>query len=125
MEHPPNSGDDPDAWRMIRLYDDGKESFWGEASFPLKPGGAIGKLSDKIPCDGIYLRYTKAPEDTQGQGHCTRCTDGEGRWSIFLSLPDEDDAVVRLPDRRVACAFVLGVTVGSLAAATALGRHRG
>ena len=64
-------------------------------------------------------------EDTQGQGHCTRCTDGEGRWSIFLSLPDEDDAVVRLPDRRVACAFVLGVTVGSLAAATALGRHRG
>ena len=63
MEHPPSTDADPAAWRMVRLYDDGVESHWGEAEFALKAGGAIGKLSEKIPCDGAYLRYTKGSYD--------------------------------------------------------------
>ena len=170
MEHPPSTDADPAAWRMVRLYDDGVESHWGEAEFALKAGGAIGKLSEKIPCDGAYLRYTKgsydfpwhnAPrrqivvclnsrtevttgrgvtktfgagdlvlaEDLRGQGHCSRCVDGEGRWSLFLSLPDDDAADAppsRVPaavETRVALAFAAGVAVGALAAAAALRRR--
>ena len=151
MIHPPSRDKDPDSWSMIRLYDDGKESHWGEKSFALKPSGAIGKVSDKIPCDGVYLRYTSgaydfpwhnAPrrqiivclnsqtevvtgtgekrvfgtgdcvlaEDIAGQGHCTKCIDGQGRWSLFLSLPDDPPARA-LPAGTLS--FIAGMSVGA------------
>uniref|UniRef100_A0A061SCV5 Uncharacterized protein n=1 Tax=Tetraselmis sp. GSL018 TaxID=582737 RepID=A0A061SCV5_9CHLO len=151
---------DPSTWKVQRIYDDGKDSYWDEIDFPLYPSGKIGSLSQKLKSDGIYLRWTpgtydwkwhNAPQrqlivclnsetevtstkgerrvfgpgdcflvdDTRGRGHCSKCLNGEGRWSIFITLPDEGrpagglrDAAARLIARPWV-AFAAGVFAGA------------
>lgn len=43
---------------MVRLYDDGENSHWGNISYPFVSGGDIGKMTDRIPCEGVWLRWT-------------------------------------------------------------------
>ena len=62
-------------------------------------------------------------EDCGGRGHESKSADGAGRWSLFITLPDEergddergDDAAVAPGPRRgdvAARAFALGALVG-------------
>ena len=58
MLQKPSHESEPTVWRMPRIYtDESGESRWGEVAFPLKPG-KLGSVSERIPCDGVYLRYT-------------------------------------------------------------------
>ncbi|EOD06187.1 hypothetical protein EMIHUDRAFT_465939 [Emiliania huxleyi CCMP1516] len=52
------SGGAPTAWEMVHLKDDGVESSWSTVSFPFVSGGDIGKMTERLPCDGVWLRWT-------------------------------------------------------------------
>ena len=61
-------------------------------------------------------------EDTAGQGHCSKSIDGEGRWSLFLTLPEDPPLTVMqstvMPSGAVQ--FLAGVAVGALLAIAAM-----
>ena len=70
-------------------------------------------------------------EDCGGRGHESKSADGAGRWSLFITLPDDergddergDDAAVAPGPRRgdaAARAFALGAVVGALVGAAAM-----
>ncbi len=63
MHHVPSSVEPPSAWTMVRLYDDGERSYWGEVSFPFTSGGDIGRMTDRLPCQGVWLRWTSGSYD--------------------------------------------------------------
>ena len=58
MQHLPSQQTPPTEWTMVRLYDDGKESHWGTVSYPFTSGGDIGRMTDRLPCEGVWLRWT-------------------------------------------------------------------
>jgi len=57
------SGGAPTAWEMVHLKDDGVESSWSTVSFPFVSGGDIGKMTERLPCDGVWLRWTHGSYD--------------------------------------------------------------
>ena len=76
---------------MTRLYDDGERSHWGEVSFPSTSGGEIGRMTDRLPCQGVWLRWTSGSYDYKWHnaprrqliaslnGHVEASVDGAGR----------------------------------------------
>jgi len=67
LRHPPspiNAGP-PTEWRMTRLYDDGFLSYFGEWAFPLTSGGETVRTSERIECDGVWLRWTSGAADPE------------------------------------------------------------
>ena len=48
---------------MVRLYDDGMESHWGTQTFNFTSGGGIGRMTDRLPCEGVWLRWTAGSYD--------------------------------------------------------------
>ena len=63
MHRMPSSKEPPSAWTMVRLYDDGERSHWDEVSFPFTSGGEIGRMTDRLPCEGVWLRWTSGSYD--------------------------------------------------------------
>jgi hypothetical protein len=63
MHHPPSAEALPTAWEMVRLHDDGKNSHWSTWRVPFTSGGAIGRMTDRLPCDGVWLRWTSGSYD--------------------------------------------------------------
>ena len=63
MHHPPSKTTPPTKWTMVRLSDDGDASHWDTVSFPLTTGGEIGRMTDRLPCEGVWLRWTAGSYD--------------------------------------------------------------
>ena len=63
MHHVPSPTQPPSEWTMVRLFDDGERSYWGEVSFPFTSGGEIGRMTDRLPCEGVWLRWTAGSYD--------------------------------------------------------------
>ena len=58
MQKVPSKDVPPTSWTMVRLHDDGEQSYWGTETFPFTSGGEIGRMTDRIPCEGVWLRWT-------------------------------------------------------------------
>lgn len=58
MQHAPSESTPPTSWKMTHLFDDGENSHWGTATFPFTSGGEIGRMTDRIPCEAVWLRWT-------------------------------------------------------------------
>ena len=43
---------------MVGCTDGGEQSYWGTETFPFTSGGEIGRMTDRIPCEGVWLRWT-------------------------------------------------------------------
>lgn len=43
---------------MVRLYDDGKVSHWGQVHFPFTRSQPLGSMTDVLPAEGVILRWT-------------------------------------------------------------------
>ena len=58
MVLPPADQTPPQEWKMIRLYDDGMVSHWGEVSFPFIRSQPLGSMTGVLPAEGVILRWT-------------------------------------------------------------------
>ena len=63
MQNVPSKVTPPNEWKMVHLRSDGKESYWDTISFPFTSGGEIGRMTDRLPCDGVWLRWTSGTYD--------------------------------------------------------------
>ena len=58
MQRPPAASEPPNDWQMVHLYDDGNQSHWGTATFPFATSSGIGRMTERLPCEGVWLRWT-------------------------------------------------------------------
>ena len=58
MVLPPDTRMPPQEWKMVRLYDDGKVSHWGQVHFPFTRSQPLGSMTDVLPAEGVILRWT-------------------------------------------------------------------
>lgn len=63
MQHVPSMQTPPTEWKMVHLKSDGQSSYWDTVSFPFTSGGEIGRMTDRLPCDGVWLRWTSGTYD--------------------------------------------------------------
>ena len=63
MQGQPSTSTPPTSWSMVRLYDDGMESHWGTQTFNFTSDGGIGRMTDRLPCEGVWLRWTAGSYD--------------------------------------------------------------
>ena len=91
MQRAPAVSEPPDDWQMVHLYDDGHESHWGTETFPFATSSGVGRMTARLPCEGVWLRWTAGAYDD--------CHNAPRR-QIIASLNGHVEATVGSGERR-------------------------